>query len=223
MTGVDACDACLRRTDLIAALAGVARRRVAPRGGARRGVLALPDEELLALDRTRPAPRAATRASTPAPRARADRGAGLAARLPLRRRLPGAACASSPTRRRCCTSPATRRRSTGRRRVGDRRRPPRHRRTGSRSPARSAAAWPRPACRSSPGWRSASTRPRTPARSRRRGADRSPCWPAAPTCPYPASQAAACTPQIARARLRRLRAAARLQRATAGASSPATG
>ena len=70
---MSACDACLRRTELIAAVAPRLdvewRRRSAPAG-----VLALPDEELLALDPTGCAERALRRRSRPPAPATAPSG-----------------------------------------------------------------------------------------------------------------------------------------------------
>ena len=60
-------------------------------------------------------------------------------------------------------------------------------RRGSRSPAAWGAGSPRRASRSSAGWRSASTPPRTPVRLRSAGR-RSASSPAAPTCPTRASK-----------------------------------
>ena len=134
---MSACDACLRRTELIAALAPRLdiewRRRSAPAG-----VLALPDEDLLALDPTGCAERGYAAFSAAGARDRAER-AGLGADLPLRRRLPDAAARARGRRRRCCTWPADPRRSRPRPpwRSSARAAAPR---TGSRSPARSGAS-----------------------------------------------------------------------------------
>ncbi len=120
---MSACDACLRRTELIAAVAPRLdiewRRRSAPAG-----VLALPDEDLLALDPTGCAERGYAAFSAAGARDRAER-AGLGADLPLRRRLPG-----GPARARGRPGRAARGRpargARGRGRRGDRRCAPRH-------------------------------------------------------------------------------------------------
>ena len=101
-----ACDDCLRRTDLIAALAGWLdiewRKREAP---AR--VLALTDERLLDACGSRRDPPALRRVRSRR-RARArSRAAGLSAICRCDGGLPARACATSPIRPPCCTSPAT--------------------------------------------------------------------------------------------------------------------
>ena len=191
MTRMTACDDCLRRTDLIAALAGLARRRVAPPDAPGR-VLALPRRSAArrrARARRCGARYDAVRRRRRARRGRATPGSTRSAAATTRIR---SGCATSPIRRPCCTSPATaalRRRSTDARRR--RRRAPgvavRARRRPRRSAAGSSAAGVPRRLRARA---RASTRPPTPARSRapRRP---SPCWPAAPTGPYPAVQAAA--------------------------------
>ena len=186
-----ACDACLRRTDLIAALAGRLdvewRRR-----GAGAACSRCTTRRCCALDRTgRVGARGRARSRAGAAR-EADRGApgwspsaGATPRYPerlreLRRPARGAA------RRRAAGARCER--ATG----GHRRRPPRHAATASRSPAGSAAGSPpRAARRLRPRARRRLRRPRR--RARAGAAPRSPCWPAAPTC-LPARRAAASTP-----------------------------
>ena len=216
VTRLAACDDCLRRTDLIAAFApwlDVEWRRAGARAGAR--------ARRRRADRARPerrGPRTGYAAFSPRGGARADRGrAGSRAVCRCDAALPGARCASWPTRPRSLHVAgrlAALARGAPRR---DRRRAPRHRATGSRSPARWAAGSPRRASRSSPASRSASTRPRTSARSTRPRAatDRGGAVAAVAVLaggadvPYPR---VAPRPLRAgrRARLRRLRAAARL-------------
>ena len=133
--GVTACDACLRRTDLIVAVAGSIDVAWRERRGRTARVLALPDEDLLALDPSA-APRYA--AFSPAFARRRIVAAGLDRRLPLRGRLPRAAAraarpAGGPPRRRLARGdPAAARRSRSSARAA-------RRRTASRSRARSAA------------------------------------------------------------------------------------
>ena len=178
-----ACDDCLRRTDLIAALAPWLdvewRRRSAPAGRARaarrrrcsrstrRGRVARGYAAL----RAGPRPRADRRAPGSPQSAAATR------RYPQRPARAGRPARGAPRRR-----PARRARARDRRR--DRRRAPRHAATGSRSPARSAAASPRPGVPvvSGHGARRRLGRARRRARARRRRR-RSPCSPAAPTSP----------------------------------------
>ena len=163
MTRLAACDDCLRRTDLVAAFAAwldVEWRRAGP---AR--VLALADDELIALDRSgRTAHRRAT-FSPPAARERI-RASGLSAVCRCEPGYPAALreLADPPAvlhvagrrrgaRARSAASPSSAR-GAGRA-------------TASRSRARSAAGWPRRASPWSPASRSGSTRPPTSARSTR--------------------------------------------------------
>ena len=175
--GVTACDACLRRTALIAALSGRLdvewrRREVTAR------VLALTDEALLALGRSAAERAYARFDAAAAAGGAARRGPGVVCRCDDA--LPGRGCASWPTRRRCCTSPAgcralatrTRWRSSAR---GGRRR------TGSRSPRAlgrglSAAGVPVVS-----GLALGVDSAAHAGALRRRGRRWSRCWPAAPT------------------------------------------
>ena len=178
-----ACDDCLRRTDLIAAIAGRLeiefKQRTAPgaRARARRRRVArgrAPDADVARRYR--------------AVRRAGGAGAGLARRardgVPLPRRVPGSGCSTSRTRRRCSTSSAIRVCSRSRTASRSSARGAR-RRTGSTWRARSAAACRRRGSRSCPGSRSGSTRRRTRARSKR-PAGPSACWRRAPHVPYPA-------------------------------------
>ena len=102
-----ACDDCLRRTDLIAAMAGRLQIEFKRRSAPGR-VLALHDEDLLELAAEAEIRRRYAGFDASAARARA---AAVGADDDLRRagtRIPSA-CATSPTRRRCCTCAATRR------------------------------------------------------------------------------------------------------------------
>ena len=162
-----ACDDCLRRTDLIAAIAGRLQVEFKQRDRARRACSRCPTTTCSSSAPARSA-RRYRRFDAPAARARAARGRGSDG-LPLPRRVPGAAA-----RPRRPAGGAARPRRPGRAgRRGRRWRssaPGARRRTGWRSRARSAAGCRPRACRSSRGSRSASTRRRTPARSKRPGA-----------------------------------------------------
>ena len=178
-----ACDDCLRRTDLIAAIAGRLeiefKQRTAP-------------ARVLALARRRPARRSGRRRTSrgaiagstrPAARARASR-ARLVTVCRCRDAYPERLLdlADPPAVLHVLGDPGV---LGGRGRRRDRRRAAR---VVLRA-RRRALARPRPVGgagrASSPGSRSGSTRRRTPARSRRR-ADRSACWRRARTSPYPA-------------------------------------
>ena len=128
--GMTACDDCLRRTDLIAAMAGHLQVEFKRRSAPGR-VLALHDEDLLELAAEAAIRRRYASFDASAARARATAvGADDDLRLPGR--VPRARCASSPTHRRSCTSAAIRRRCRSRRRWPSSVRG-RRRRTGSRS------------------------------------------------------------------------------------------
>ena len=170
-----ACDACLRRTALIAALSGCLDVEWRRRDAAAR-VLALPDEELLALGtRGRRGGTAVRRRAARAVAARA--GVALVCRCAG---LPGAAArAARPAR-----GAARARGSRGARRGGrgrDRRRPARDGYGLEVARALGRGLSP-PAFRWSPGSRSASTPPRTGARWMAWGG-RSRCWRRRPTWP----------------------------------------
>ncbi len=162
-----ACDACLRRTDLIAAIAGRLADRVQAARRARRGCSRCSDDES-ARGRRVGRRRAALRGLRCAGRAGAgDRGRAEDG-LPMPGRVPGARCVTSRTRPRCCTCSATRARSRTPTAWASWARGA-HRRTGSTSPGRSGAGSRRRTSPSSRGSRSASTPPRTPARSKAPG------------------------------------------------------
>ena len=88
LAAVGACDACLRRTDLIVAVAGSIDVAWRERQGRTARVLAVPDEDLLALD---PRAAAALRGVQRRLRAPPHRRGGPDRGLPLRARLPRAA------------------------------------------------------------------------------------------------------------------------------------
>ena len=218
MTG--ACDACLRRTALIAALSGLARRRVAPARRRRPACSRCPTRTLLAIATPGDPPRA-TSASTPRPRTRPPRSgpssrACAAARPRIRR-----GCATLPDPPAVLHMPATRRRVAVDRRGRDRRRPPRDAlRARGRADARARPVARRRAVVSglALGVDSAAHQGALeghgPAGRRARRRRR----PVA----YPASQARAAR-RRGRARRGRLGAAARASASTAGPSSRATG
>ena len=239
-TDASRCAACLRRTWLLAAVAGGARGRPdAPRGAPIR-------------DGARARRRGADRRGRAAGTALRERWRGASAVDLLARRAATPAwrslCRHEPaaTRRGCATTPPRPRRCSSaaamvtrgrrltrlvgdardeRRRAGggrDRRDAPRvARRAGGRARARPRAGGGRRDGRQR-AWRSASTAPRTPARWRPAGRP-SRCSAAAPTCPIRRSKARLYDAILRGRRCGRLRDAAGLPRRSGGASRRATG
>ena len=226
MSAADACDACLRRTWLVARLAGRIERARRERATLRE-LLALADDELIAAlaRRRRGRDRAGARALRR--RARARRAAPPPARAPSAATTSAIPprCATLPTRRRCCTSPAT---PAGSRRstpddapavaiVGARRATPYGLEVARALGRGLAAAGVTVVSGMALGVDSAAH-----AGALEVGGPTSPCSPAAPTSPYPASKRG-----LHRALIRAQAASSpscrRASRRFAGASRRATG